>query len=139
MECHEPLIDLRGIEALRVAHPTGARLRRGVVDRLVAAQTLLRTDLRLMVVEGFRPPPPPILCVDPDAHGSGAAVDLTLCTPSGVELVRGQESSSVLGAALSAVGLVNYDAEWWHWSYGDRHWAFATGAVSARYGPVTVP
>ena len=41
-------------------------------------------------------------------------------------------SSRVLGGA----GLVNYPTEWWHWSYGDRYWALATGAPGALYGPV---
>lgn len=41
----------------------------------------------------------------------------------------------VLGDALTAAGLVNYPTEWWHWSYGDRYWALATGAGSALYGP----
>jgi len=30
---------------------------------------------------------------------------------------------------------VNYPTEWWHWSYGDRYWAFVTGAPHALYGP----
>jgi len=28
---------------------------------------------------------------------------------------------------LSAAGLVNYPAEWWHWSYGDQYLAFQAG------------
>ncbi|WP_436497049.1 hypothetical protein [Actinokineospora sp. HUAS TT18] len=139
-ECHEPLVDLRRIEALRLdphAATAGAHLRRGVVDRLVAAQTLLRPDLRLLVVEGYRPLAASHRCDNPGSHVAGAAVDLTLCTPGGVEL--GGEVKANLDTALTAVGMVNYPAEWWHWSYGDRYWAFVTGAVSARYGPVPPP
>lgn len=40
-----------------------------------------------------------------------------------------------LSAALATAGLTNYPAQWWHWSYGDRYWALATGAATARYGP----
>jgi len=40
-----------------------------------------------------------------------------------------------LTAALTNAGLVNYPTEWWHWSYGDRYWAFVTGAPHALYGP----
>jgi D-alanyl-D-alanine dipeptidase len=94
-------------------------------------------------------------------HSAGAAVDLTLVDAEGRELDTGtpvdaspEESDGacytdaatigpearanrrVLGAALSAVGLVNYPTEWWHWSYGDRYWALATGAGSALYGPL---
>ncbi|MEV6982635.1 M15 family metallopeptidase [Sphaerisporangium sp. NPDC051017] len=44
----------------------------------------------------------------------------------------------VLGEALEAAGLVNYPTEWWHWSYGNRYWAYVTGASAARYGPMTL-
>jgi hypothetical protein len=33
-------------------------------------------------------------------------------------------------------GMLNYPTEWWHWSYGDRYWAHATGADTALYGPI---
>jgi len=46
---------------------------------------------------------------------------------------------ATLIAALTAVGLVNYPTEWWHWSYGDRYWAYTTGVPAARYGPVSLP
>jgi zinc D-Ala-D-Ala dipeptidase len=42
----------------------------------------------------------------------------------------------MLAEALRAAGLVNYPTEWWHWSYGDRYWALATGARHAVYGIV---
>ncbi|MCM2579156.1 M15 family metallopeptidase [Streptomyces meridianus] len=94
-------------------------------------------------------------------HSAGAAVDLTLADGQGRELDLGtrmnaspEESDGAcytdaagisaaaranretLGAALTAAGLVNYPTEWWHWSYGDRYWALATGARAALYGPV---
>jgi zinc D-Ala-D-Ala dipeptidase len=96
-------------------------------------------------------------------HVAGAAVDLTLVTTSGVELWMGTEvdatpeqsdgrcffdaavdeearhNRTVLAAALSGAGLVNYPTEWWHWSYGDRYWALLSGADHALYGPVEVP
>lgn len=90
-------------------------------------------------------------------HVAGAAVDLTLCTVDGAELWLGTEVNDtdmpacytasdlvneearrnrrVLGAALTAAGLVNYPSEWWRWSYGNRYWAFVTVAAYARYGP----
>ncbi|WP_407705641.1 M15 family metallopeptidase [Streptomyces niveiscabiei] len=93
-------------------------------------------------------------------HSAGAAVDLTLVAPDGEELDMGtrmnaspeesdgacythapgitpaaRENRRVLGEALSRAGLVNYPTEWWHWSYGDRYWALATGARAALYGP----
>ncbi|MET7621521.1 M15 family metallopeptidase [Streptomyces sp. NPDC005408] len=93
-------------------------------------------------------------------HSAGAAVDLTLAQADGRELDLGtrmnaspEESDGacytgaahisddaranrvILGAALTAAGLVNYPTEWWHWSFGDRYWALATGAAAAHYGP----
>ncbi|MFD9860066.1 M15 family metallopeptidase [Streptomyces alboflavus] len=93
-------------------------------------------------------------------HSAGAAVDLTLADADGRERDLGtpmnaspeesvgacyteadnisaeaRENRRILGAALSAAGLVNYPTEWWHWSLGDRYWALATGAEHAYYGP----
>ncbi len=92
-------------------------------------------------------------------HSAGAAVDLTLADDEGHELDMGtrmnatpEESAGacytqadnisgearshrdILGAALTAVGMVNYPTEWWHWSYGDRYWALQSGAKVAHYG-----
>ncbi|WP_157254945.1 M15 family metallopeptidase [Nonomuraea typhae] len=166
-----------------------ARVRATVADRLVAAQTQLPRGIRLLVIEGYRPAglqeryfadsvdqlraahpgwtreqahteaaryisPPEI-----GPHVSGAAVDLTLCTASGVELPMGTEVNAtplsgdgacytdsleipaeavenrrILRVAMTAVGFVNYPTEWWHWSYGDRYWAFASEARHAHYG-----
>lgn len=39
---------------------------------------------------------------------------------------------------MTATGSVNYPGEWWHWSCGDRYWAFITGPHHARYGPATL-
>jgi D-alanyl-D-alanine dipeptidase len=91
-------------------------------------------------------------------HVAGAAVDLTLSTVDGDELWLGsavndtdttachtdsadlgeeaRANRDLLVGALRRVGLVNYPSEWWHWSYGDRYWARATGAEHAIYGPV---
>ena len=195
-ECGEPLVDVRGGGALRVDarrdDPEGAfaHLRADVLARLLDAQDRLPAGLRLLFVEGYRPPalqrtyfegyaaqlraanpgwpadklrdaasryvsPPEIA-----PHSAGAAVDLTLVTEDGQEVDMGtrinadpEESGgacytdapgltagaranrAVLSAALTAAGLVNYPTEWWHWSYGDRYWALATGAPAALYGP----
>jgi D-alanyl-D-alanine dipeptidase len=93
-------------------------------------------------------------------HVSGAAIDLTLCDQQGDELDMGtpvnatpedsngacyfgaavsaeaRSNRAVMAKALEEVGLVNYPTEWWHWSYGDRYWAMATGESAAIYGPV---
>ncbi|MDG4793188.1 M15 family metallopeptidase [Micromonospora sp. WMMD1082] len=121
----EPLVDLRGVPELRLdgraADPAGAyaRLRRGVVDRLLAAQRALPDGLRLLVIEGYRPYQAQldiflgyrdelrrghpdwspervyrettkfVSPVEVAPHSTGGAVDLTLCTADGVELDMG--------------------------------------------------
>ncbi|MFJ9862685.1 M15 family metallopeptidase [Streptomyces sp. NPDC101165] len=195
VDCGEPLVDVRqrglAVDA-RKTDDSGAfaHLREGVLTRLLKAQELLPDGIRMLFVEGYRPPalqrhyfesyagelrgdnpdwsptqvrdaasryvsPPEIA-----PHSAGAAVDLTLGTADGRELDMGtrlnaspEESAGacytdaenvcaearanrrLLGAALTAAGLVNYPTEWWHWSFGDRYWALATGADSAIYGP----
>ncbi len=60
-ECGEELVDLRGVPELivdlRKQDPQGAwaRLRAGVLARLLDAQRALPADVRLLVVEGHRP------------------------------------------------------------------------------------
>ena len=45
----------------------------------------------------------------------------------------------MLGEALTSAGMVNYPTEWWHWSYGDRYWAFGTGAAHAVHDAAPDP
>ncbi|MFD0407711.1 M15 family metallopeptidase [Kitasatospora sp. NPDC127116] len=192
----EQLLDVRSGSGLlvdeRQQDGTGAfaRLRAGVLDRLLDAQAALPDDLRLLFVEGYRPPAlqsryfdeyaAELRAANPDwpddlirsatsryvsppeiaPHSAGAAVDLTLVDADGRELDLGtrvnaspEESAGAcytdadgIGAearanrqllcdVLTGAGLVNYPTEWWHWSYGDRYWALATGAPAALYGP----
>jgi D-alanyl-D-alanine dipeptidase len=35
---------------------------------------------------------------------------------------------------MTGAGFVNYPYEWWHYSYGDRYWAFVKGTRPAIYG-----
>ncbi|MFG3196789.1 M15 family metallopeptidase [Streptomyces sp. NPDC048208] len=124
-ECGEPLVDVRAHGGLRVdprrddAAGAFAHLRQGVLHRLLHAQSLLPDGLRLLYVEGYRPPAlqrryfeeyagalgrdnpewPPARVreaasryVSPPEmapHGAGAAVDLTLVDADGRELDLG--------------------------------------------------
>lgn len=122
-ECGEPLVDVHGTLLVddRRADTTGsfAHLRRGVLDRLVHAQSLLPDELRLLYVEGYRPPDLQRRYFEeyahklrtanpawPDdqvhqaasryvsppeiaPHSAGAAVDLTLVDADGTELDMG--------------------------------------------------
>lgn len=191
----DPMVDSEGRLAIddRKRDDTGAwrRLRQPVLDRLLDAAAALPRDLRLVLVEGYRPAAlqetyfdsysrrlrgeHPGLSQDhirrlasrhispPEVapHCAGAAVDVLLSTPGGVELDLGsavnatpeqsgsrcytrhpdvtgeaQRLRTVLAEALEGAGLVNYPTEWWHWSYGDRYWALATGNPHALYDAV---
>ena len=48
----------------------------------------------------------------------------------------GEKATKYAFVAEAAAGLVNYPTEWWHWSYGERYWAFSAGADHAVYGPI---
>jgi zinc D-Ala-D-Ala dipeptidase len=94
-------------------------------------------------------------------HSTGGAIDLTLATNDGEELDMGtpvnaspEESQGacytsaqgISGKAIRnrgllidtmrAAGFVNYPTEWWHWSYGDRYWAYLLGKPAAIFGAV---
>jgi D-alanyl-D-alanine dipeptidase len=96
-------------------------------------------------------------------HVAGAAVDLTLVGPGGpldlgtpIDATPEQSDGACFFAAtnispeartnrdlladvLTSAGLVNYPTEWWHWSYGDRYWAYAENHPHAIYGPMAWP
>ncbi|MET8752216.1 M15 family metallopeptidase [Streptomyces sp. NPDC004667] len=100
-----------------------------------------------------------LLVADPsqgsvNGHQTGGAIDLTLADRSGRELWMGTEVQeftpatatkarvpqevgrrrSVLVHAMTRAGFVNYPAEWWHFSMGDRLWAAYSRQPYARYG-----
>jgi zinc D-Ala-D-Ala dipeptidase len=115
-------------------------------------------DVRRRAVSRFVSP------IEVAPHVAGAAVDLTLVGPLGRELdmgtavdatpeesenacfldaehigARARRNRRFLADAMGAAGFVNYPTEWWHWSFGDKYWAYTTGAAYALYGPVRVP
>jgi zinc D-Ala-D-Ala dipeptidase len=60
--------------------------------------------------------------------GAGSRTDYPVPIPA-------RRNRGLLAAAMDHAGFVNYPAEWWHWSYGDRYWAFQTSRETALYGP----
>ncbi len=81
-------------------------------------------------------------------HPTGAAIDITLLC-NGKEAFMGTDYNdepedtdnktfldsdkiteeekhlrTILSDVLLEVGFINYPPEWWHWSYGDKYWAF---------------
>jgi len=123
-ECGEPLADVSGlllVDGRKNKDSGGAQLhlRRGVLDRLLEAEALLPDGLRLLFVEGYRPPAlqrryfegygDVLRTANPNwsadrirsaasryvsppeiaPHTAGAAVDLTLADADGRELDLG--------------------------------------------------
>ncbi|KTC72582.1 D-alanyl-D-alanine dipeptidase [Legionella birminghamensis] len=96
-------------------------------------------------------------------HGTGAAIDVYLLDQHGETIDMGihpkdwmtdtdahistthsqsisaeaRRNRGIMSKALLAAGFANYPTEYWHWSYGDRYWAFMTGHSQACYGCVS--
>lgn len=92
------------------------------------------------------------------AHGVGGAVDIKVFFDNGEEVSMGkfpeeditidpgtfktfshkvskeqQENRKTLCQVMEKAGFVNYPYEWWHYSYGDRYWAFLKNKEYAIY------
>ena len=140
-ECREPLVDLRTVGPLLIdPHRSGpdgayAHVRTGVVDRLVTAQSLLRRNLRLLIIEGYRPAAVQeqylqecynrLRAAHPEwsggeiqdaaaelvlpphvaGHVAGAAVDLTLAEGDGAELAMDGQAEGRTHRALLSSAL----------------------------------
>lgn len=128
----------RYLDALRRAHP-------GVPDEL-----LEREATKYVAAPSGAPP-----------HSTGGAVDVVLARSDGAPvdcgstsddtpLVNGslnyaaaaglphdaQRHRELLASAMEGAGFVNYPAEWWHWSYGDRYWAYRACQDFAMFGRI---
>jgi zinc D-Ala-D-Ala dipeptidase len=93
-------------------------------------------------------------------HATGGAVDLTLgwrgavlglgtdfdsflpeSAPDGLEhRANGsaRDLRRLLASVLLAEDMAVNECEWWHWSYGDQHWAYQTSASVAPYDEITL-
>lgn len=92
-------------------------------------------------------------------HSTGAAVDVYLIDENGEAIDMGihpkdwmldtedtlsitdsqiiseqaKKNRKIMSEALSRVDFVNYPTEYWHWSYGDRYWAYFRHQAFAIY------
>lgn len=82
-----------------------------------------------------------------DAHGAvidfgmeakdWVSVEPALCATDYPGLTpKAHSNRQLLVEVLQGVGFVNYPREWWHFSYGDKYWAFVSGTSGALYGRV---
>lgn len=92
-------------------------------------------------------------------HSTGAAVDVDIINDRGISLdfgmaikdwaitdpsicetrsekisLKARENRQLLFDVMTEVGFVNYFTEWWHFSYGDKYWAFQLNQKNAIYG-----
>jgi D-alanyl-D-alanine dipeptidase len=64
-------------------------------------------------------------------------VDPELClTDCNIISVSARQNRILLLDVMQAHGFINYPTEWWHFSYGDRYWAYHQNASQAIYGSV---
>lgn len=94
------------------------------------------------------------------AHSTGGAIDIYLVNDEGTPVDMGiyvkdwmddidgslsatssikisaeaRKNRNIMSEALSSVGFVNYPTEYWHWSYGERYWAYQMHKANAIYG-----
>ncbi len=92
-------------------------------------------------------------------HQACCAIDISLCDDHGVAYDMGTgmhefnpltktnadgitadaaSKRKILVDALESAGLINYPAEWWHFSYGDHQWAYLVGKTECPYGPIDI-
>jgi D-alanyl-D-alanine dipeptidase len=45
-----------------------------------------------------------------------------------------RENRKLLFDAMTKAGFINYPLEWWHYSFGDVHWAAYTNHTECPYG-----
>ena len=63
-----------------------------------------------------------------DIDGAISITDSTKIT------AEAKHNRTIMSDVLTEVGFVNYGNEYWHWSYGDRYWAFYKQQPFALYG-----
>lgn len=202
-EYYDPFIDLRDQNIIaygdspEVPNNTDyTKMRQGVYEKLIAAQSLLPHDLRFCIYEAYRSLDlqsklfdgyymkqkqdnpsgsheelfaattklvSPVVNLDGSRnippHATGAAIDVYLIDRNGDTIDMGmpiknwmqdldaslsqtdstkipdraKEYRKIVGDIMSAVGFANYPMEYWHWSYGDRYWAYQQNAEYAIY------
>jgi D-alanyl-D-alanine dipeptidase len=57
-------------------------------------------------------------------------------TDSQVISEKAKKHREIMGKILKTAGFINYPTEYWHWSYGDRYWAYHTHRKYAIYNTI---
>jgi len=144
VEGHRRPADQQAIRAryaaeVEAAHPAAdAAARRRLTSRFVAplevAPHVAGAAVDVVLVDRLGRPVGLGTPVDATPEASGGA-----CWTDAPVSARAREERDLLGAAMRGAGFVNHPAEWWHWSHGDRYWAWTVHAPAALSGPAEVP
>lgn len=70
--------------------------------------------------------------VNKDVHGKLSSTESDYISD------ESRKNRKIMCYALRSVGLVNYATEYWHWSYGDKFWAYHTNAKHAIYDTIQI-
>lgn len=206
IENHEPLVDVKDADDLlygpppecELTAPHYTKMRKTVLEKLLAAQKLLPKGWRFRLYEGFRSLEvqamlfedrfklvqaefpdynheqlfyettrlvSPTINIDGSInvppHNTGAAIDIEILDHKGNLIDMGmaakdwlhvdpalcqtncdnltptvQKNRQLLYDLMIDQGFVNYHTEWWHYSYGDRYWAYYQAKNHAIYGSI---
>lgn len=108
-----PIINLDGSYNVP-PHSTGAAIDVCLINNL--GEIL---DMGLALSDSFK-----------DHNGSLSATDSKMIS------VEAQSNRKLMSNVLSMVNFINYPSEYWHWSYGDRYWAYYCNQKFAFYGSI---
>jgi D-alanyl-D-alanine dipeptidase len=119
---------LRPLSVQRSLWSTGLQFLRTNYPDLSGCELELALEPFVARPDGVTPP-----------HSTGSAVDVAAVDAWGRVLhpgdAFGKLGTDALGRALRQAGLASYDAEWWHWSYGDEEWARAYDCAPLAFAP----
>lgn len=75
--------------------------------------------------------------IDMGIHPEDAYLDTTgevILTNSENISTNAKNNRKIMSEAMIKAGFINYATEYWHWSYGDRYWAYHVEQKHAIYG-----
>ena len=98
---------------------------------------VITTDPRVLAIPIYDNNEPLIDLATQTAIAFGSSTDgLLSLTASTTISPYAHKNRKIMSTALTTVGFTNMPFEYWHWSYGDRYWAFLNHNPCALYGTV---
>lgn len=153
-ENNDPLFDLKSQNIIKFGpspeipnNTEYTKMRQSVYDKLIEAQSMLPNGLNFCLYEALRSISlqeklfterySKVKNSNPTWNDHELFLDGALSVTNSTKIsIEAQENRKIMNAVLSKVGFVNYATEYWHWSYGDRYWAYYKDEPYALYGSV---